>query len=222
MAKLLAKIVQAEKSRKWVEGMASLYFFMEFSIPWIWKWLPEVGITLQKIPCIKRKFCSKFWNKLMQIDPETKKYYGQEIINEMEEKLQGYKILAEKEENQAPNPFEHISQRIRNKKGVITKDQMIEEYLNQMKKDLKKNLYGIASPMEISSKDGENKFSCLAGESQDPFEDFTNEELLDNLFQGIRENLKGKSKMAISNPLTKRTNKNSQNQNPKKVVSPES
>ena len=68
------KIIQAEKSRKWIEGMASLYFFTEFSIPWIWKWLPEVGITLQKIPCIKRRFCSKFWNKLMQIDPETKKY----------------------------------------------------------------------------------------------------------------------------------------------------
>ncbi|KAL2240862.1 UNVERIFIED_CONTAM: hypothetical protein Sindi_0727400 [Sesamum indicum] len=166
--------------------------FTEFSIPWIWKWLPEVGITLQKIPCIKRRFCSKLWNKLMQIDPETKKYYGQEIINEMEEKLQEYKVLAEKEENQGPNPFEHISQRILNKKGVITKNQMIEEYLKQMENDLKKNLSGIASPMETSSKNGKNKFSCLAGEAQNPFEKSSQEEFLDNLFKGIRETLKGK------------------------------
>ena len=110
----------------------------------------------------------------------------------MEEKLQEYKVLAEKEENQAPNPFEHISQRILNKKGVITKNQMIEEYLKQMQNDLKKNLSGIASPMETSSKNGKNKFSCLAGEAQNPFEESSQEEFLDNLFKGIRETLKGK------------------------------
>ena len=81
----------------------------------------------------------------------------------MEEKLQEYKVLAEKEENQAPNPFEHISQRILNKKGVITKNQMIEEYLKQMENDLKKNFSGIASPMETSSKNGEINFLVSLG-----------------------------------------------------------
>ncbi|KAL2226247.1 UNVERIFIED_CONTAM: hypothetical protein Sindi_1983400 [Sesamum indicum] len=75
---------------------------------------------------------------------------------------------------------------------------MIEEYLKQMQNDLKKNLSGIASPMEASSKNGENKLSCLAGESQNPLEKFSQEEFLDNVFKGIRETLKEKSKMEIS------------------------
>ena len=36
-------------------NMNSLNFFMEFSIPWIWKWEPEVGKTDEgDIPCLKR------------------------------------------------------------------------------------------------------------------------------------------------------------------------
>ena len=75
---------------------------------------------------------------------------------------------------------------------------MIEEYLKQMQNDLKKNLSGIASPMETLSKNGENKFFCLAGESRNSLEEFSQEEFLDNLFEEIREALKAKSKMKIS------------------------
>ncbi|KAL2226099.1 UNVERIFIED_CONTAM: hypothetical protein Sindi_1968600, partial [Sesamum indicum] len=79
---------------------------------------------------------------------------------------------------------------------------MIEEYLKQMENDLKKNLSGIASPMETSSKkNGENKFSCLAGEAQNPFEEFLKKNSLTIFLKESGRHLKENQKWTFQNHL---------------------
>lgn len=50
-----------------------MHFWIEFSVSWIWKWVPEVGLNDYKISCLKRTRYVKLWDKLMKIDLEEKK-----------------------------------------------------------------------------------------------------------------------------------------------------
>ena len=48
-----------------IEKIDQMYFFVEFSILWIHKWVPKVGYTPNKnIPCLYRKYFHNFWGKL--------------------------------------------------------------------------------------------------------------------------------------------------------------
>ncbi|KAG5629801.1 hypothetical protein H5410_001518 [Solanum commersonii] len=58
-----------------------IYFFIEFSIPWIHKWVPEVDFTEEQIPYYLRTYYNNFWDKLMKKDPQTKSFYGQEAVD---------------------------------------------------------------------------------------------------------------------------------------------
>ena len=60
-----------------------MYFFIEFSTPWIHKWIPEIGYTPEeKIPCLYRTYYNNFWDKLIRQDPKTGKPYGQELVDQ--------------------------------------------------------------------------------------------------------------------------------------------
>ncbi|KAG5599470.1 hypothetical protein H5410_030840 [Solanum commersonii] len=50
----------------YLDKIDQIYFFIEFSVPWIHKWTPEVGFTEEQIPCLYRTFYNNFWNKLMK------------------------------------------------------------------------------------------------------------------------------------------------------------
>ena len=44
-----------------IEKIDQMYFFIEFSIPWIHKWNPEIGYTPdEKIPCLYRVYYHNF------------------------------------------------------------------------------------------------------------------------------------------------------------------
>ncbi|WMV29265.1 hypothetical protein MTR67_022650 [Solanum verrucosum] len=58
----------------YIERIGQIYFFIEFSIPWIHKWTPEVGFTDEQIPCLYRTFYNNFWDKLMKRDPRQNHY----------------------------------------------------------------------------------------------------------------------------------------------------
>ncbi|KAG5581546.1 hypothetical protein H5410_052173 [Solanum commersonii] len=55
-----------------IKKIDQLYFFIEFLIPWIHKWTPEVGFTKENIPCLYRTCYNNFWDKLMKQDPKVK------------------------------------------------------------------------------------------------------------------------------------------------------
>ncbi|KAG5599351.1 hypothetical protein H5410_030721 [Solanum commersonii] len=58
-----------------------IYFFIEFSIPWIHKWIPKVDFTEEQILCLYRTYYNNFWDKLMKKDPQTKSIYGQKLLD---------------------------------------------------------------------------------------------------------------------------------------------
>ncbi|KAL3830792.1 hypothetical protein ACJIZ3_019594 [Penstemon smallii] len=80
------KEIENKNKEKWIEDIAPMNFFMEFSIPWIWKWSPRFGYTEKNIPCIYRNYHIQFWNKLLEIYPNTNRLlYGQEIVDSIKE-----------------------------------------------------------------------------------------------------------------------------------------
>ncbi|KAG5630527.1 hypothetical protein H5410_002244 [Solanum commersonii] len=48
------------------QQIEQIYFFIEFSVPWIHKWVPEVDFTEEQIPCLYRTYYNNFWDKLMK------------------------------------------------------------------------------------------------------------------------------------------------------------
>ncbi|KAG5630949.1 hypothetical protein H5410_002666 [Solanum commersonii] len=43
-----------------LKRIGQIYFFIEFSIPWIHKWTLEVGFTEENIPCLYRVYYNNF------------------------------------------------------------------------------------------------------------------------------------------------------------------
>ncbi|KAG5615443.1 hypothetical protein H5410_015267 [Solanum commersonii] len=60
------KLIKLQEENIFFEGMSVMYFFMEFSIPWIMKWSVEVHNTSEGFPCLQRTVYTKFWSKLLQ------------------------------------------------------------------------------------------------------------------------------------------------------------
>lgn len=68
-----------------------MYFFIEFSIPWIHKWTSEVGYTpIENIPCLYRKYFTNFWEELNRQDPATGQLYGQELLDQITNTVKTY------------------------------------------------------------------------------------------------------------------------------------
>lgn len=79
------------------EKIENIYFFIEFSVPWIHKWTPELEFTEEQIPCLYRTFYNNFWDKLMKKDPKTKVLYGQELLDSIKMKIQEYSSIPHKD-----------------------------------------------------------------------------------------------------------------------------
>ncbi|KAI5655482.1 hypothetical protein M9H77_32669 [Catharanthus roseus] len=114
-----------------------MFFFIEFSIPWVWKWTPDMGYTQQNIPCLRRATHSRFWDRL---------------------KLQ---------------------------KDVISKEDIIKSYMEELKKELVKNL--LPEDKTDVSMTGSSNENCLAGESQDPDMDDFSEADIDHMVKDIED-----------------------------------
>ncbi|KAG5630729.1 hypothetical protein H5410_002446 [Solanum commersonii] len=95
----------------YIEQIEQIYFFIEFSIPWIHKWIPKVGFTEEQIPCLYRIYYNNFWDKLMKNDPMTKSLYGQELLDSISQRIQDYGTIPHKGII-ADNSVKHIAIRI--------------------------------------------------------------------------------------------------------------
>ncbi|KAI5668218.1 hypothetical protein M9H77_18071 [Catharanthus roseus] len=162
-----------------------MIFFIEFSIPWVWKWTPEVSYTPQNLPCLKRVTHSRFWDRLIKINPDTNQIHGQNILNEIHIKNDKYQTMKEKGEIKEINPFHHIATKLKLQKEVITKEDLIRSYMEELKKDLVKNL--VEDNKSDMSMTGSSNEDCLAGESQDPNMEEISEEDIDQMAKEIEQ-----------------------------------
>lgn len=172
------KVLEYQEKNLCIEGISSMLFFMEFSIPWIWKWTPVFGYTEEMIPCIKRVHYSKFWDKMIKENPDTKKIFGIDTLILIDEKI---KIYEERINNQiqrlSPSPFDHITRKIKMMSEVITKEEMISLYMEEVKKDLMSKL-GDENMSQVSDT------SMDYAEAQNP-----NEILMDDIFDAVKDTL---------------------------------
>ncbi|KAG5630946.1 hypothetical protein H5410_002663 [Solanum commersonii] len=95
----------------WLERIDQIYFFIEFSIPWIHKWTLEVGFTEENIPCLYRVYYNNFWDKLMKQYPKTKQLIGQELLDSIREKINDYNTIRPTQII-VDNSVQHIARRI--------------------------------------------------------------------------------------------------------------
>ena len=118
-----------------------LVFFIEFRFPWIWKWKPIFGYNDLMIPCIKRKGLTKYWDKLDRICPGSTLIEGSDLYKTIEKKIQLYKQNFDqrqvKKDSEIPSPFQHISKKYA---GTLSKGEIIDLYIEEMKKDLYDNI----------------------------------------------------------------------------------
>ncbi|KAG5611600.1 hypothetical protein H5410_022881, partial [Solanum commersonii] len=121
----------------YIEQIEQIYFFIEFSIPWIHKWTPEVGFTEEQISCLYRIYYNNFWDKLMKKDPMTKSLYGQELMDFISQIIQDYGTIPYKGII-ADNSVKHIAKRISIQDG--NKEEMIKEYLDEIRRNLLLNI----------------------------------------------------------------------------------
>ncbi|KAG5570744.1 hypothetical protein H5410_060510 [Solanum commersonii] len=54
------KLISLQRDKLFFEGMSSMYFFIEFSIPWIMKWSVEVDNTFEGFPCLQRNLIQSY------------------------------------------------------------------------------------------------------------------------------------------------------------------
>ncbi|KAG5598445.1 hypothetical protein H5410_029815 [Solanum commersonii] len=116
------KLIKMAHDNIFFDEIAMMYFFIEFSVPWIMKWNVE------------------FWSKLLLKDLEGK-IHGQEILDLINDKINNYHVqeIAEPQEDSL-SPFKQISRKLHMKKGIVSRSETIALYMEEVKKDLMKNL----------------------------------------------------------------------------------
>ncbi|KAG5590204.1 hypothetical protein H5410_040718 [Solanum commersonii] len=114
-----------------------IYFFIEFSISWIYKWTPEVVFTKEQILCLYRTFLNNSWDKLMNKDPNKKSIYGQELLDLIEKRIQEYCITSQKGII-VDSSVRHIARKISIQDK--NKEEMIKNYLEEVKKNVLLNI----------------------------------------------------------------------------------
>ena len=111
-----------------------MYFYIEFSIPWIHRWSIEIGYDTQQIPALYRTFYCNFWDKLLRKDPETKLPYGHDQREEIVKKIAEYEKAPKKSILIEEKSLNYVSRRLSAHGG--NKMQMIEEYLSEVRDKL--------------------------------------------------------------------------------------
>lgn len=192
-----------------LEAISSMHFFMEFSIPWIWKWSPHVDYTPSKFPSLQRSYFTKFWPKMLHKNPETKILNAQETIDHINQQIKKYQEQKKFSEiasstEAAPSTSQKVN---------LTKEEIIKSfrlYCSELKENLKRftkheNTKDEGSSEDISdnmSVDNHSQTQCLAGESQPDDEEIPEEDLpIDCMIDMIEESITQRKNLS----KTKRT-----------------
>ncbi|KAI5678323.1 hypothetical protein M9H77_09273 [Catharanthus roseus] len=88
-------------------------------------------------------------------------------------------------EIKSTSPFHHLTTRLKLQKDVIPKEDLIRSYMQELKKELIKNLLP-EDKTDVSMTDSSNE-DCLVGESQDPdIDDFSKADI-DHIVKDIED-----------------------------------
>ncbi|KAG5606941.1 hypothetical protein H5410_028433 [Solanum commersonii] len=131
----------------------------------------EVHNTSEGFPCLQRTVYTKFWSKLLQKNPEGK-LHGQEIIDLINVTISKYYDTAhmEPQVTEDSSPFKRITRKLQMKKRLISKSEAIAIYMEEVKKDLMKNLdFDIKDDISMvsASHTNEKEDACIAGAEQE-------------------------------------------------------
>ena len=122
------------------QQIEQIFFFIEFSVPWIHKWVPEVDFTEEQIPCLYRTYYNNFWDKLMKKDPQTKSIYGQELLDLITKTIHDYKSIPNKGiMTDDSTSVKHMARKISNHDDG-EQNEMIMKYLEEVKKKILLNV----------------------------------------------------------------------------------
>lgn len=200
-------IIESQLNNKLIEGMPSLHYFVQFGIPWIWKWSPEVGYTTQQLPCLRRIFFTKFWKKMISKDKDGL-MESQQTLDLINETIGSYKEQIKlKQQRETPSPFQQIARKIQLIKGhdQMTKDEILAHYFEEIKKDLIHNL-NQEGPSDMSmtesSQNEEDDTELYPGEGQEPFDEDFDEDKITAMIDNLKDSIpkaKGKGKTSVNN-----------------------
>ncbi|KAG5619539.1 hypothetical protein H5410_004757 [Solanum commersonii] len=173
------KLINMEQDNIFFEGMSVMYFFTEFSIPWILKWNVE------------------FWSKLINKDLDGK-VHGQEILDLINDTINKYHVqeISQPQEDTL-SPFKQIARKLHMKKGIISRSEAIALYMEEVKKDLIRNLdidIGDDISMTSATHTNQDDEACMAGEAQSYHS--AKKVDIDDLFKKFQEQVEESSEKA--------------------------
>ncbi|KAG5570742.1 hypothetical protein H5410_060508 [Solanum commersonii] len=151
-----------------------MYFFIEFSIPWIMKWSVEIHKDLEG------------------------KIHGQEILDLINQTIGKYHNIGRLEiQGDDVSPSKQITRKLYMKKGILSTSEAKAIYMEEVKKDLIKNLYidiGDDIFMASASHSNNDDEGYMAGEAQS---DHSNDEIdIDALLAKFEEQVEESSNKA--------------------------
>lgn len=98
---------------------------MEFSIPWIFRWIIEVGTDSDDMPCLFRRFHTKFWPKLNSKGLDGK-LIGQELLDSIQTALTRYSKNISEIPIIEESHFAKITKKIQIQKGgILSQEELI-------------------------------------------------------------------------------------------------
>ncbi|KAG5616236.1 hypothetical protein H5410_016060 [Solanum commersonii] len=164
----LNKLYQQEHI-SYLQQIEHICFFIEFSIPWIHKWVPEVDFTEEQIPCLYRTHYNNFWDKLMKKDPQTKSIHGKELLDQIASTIKEYNRIPNKGiVTDDSTSVKHMDRRISNH-DEVEQNEIILDYLEEVKKTLLANLNHYAkSDSSMRSEASEDMHEAQQIEEKEP------------------------------------------------------
>jgi hypothetical protein len=145
-------------------GRNTLWFFAEFRLVWIWKWDLQIHTDQLKIPVIQRTFWCKWWDgfdekkALENIRTTTANYVA---TSEAERTTSTNALM------QSSNLFSLLLDSVKDKYPHLSMSDHKVKVMEAIKEQF------LASQLYEPSED-----QVLAGEAQDPYEDFEDEDMM--------------------------------------------
>ena len=128
-------------------------------------------------------------------------YTYKDRIDYIQKALKIYKDqLAFKKPKGNLSPYQMVEENLKAQGKInLSKEEIVEAYLNQMKEDLVRNLeyQESDSSMKTMYDEDENQFQCLAGESQ-PLDDISIEDIFATMKENISRSIKDKGECSTT------------------------
>ncbi|KAG5580001.1 hypothetical protein H5410_050628 [Solanum commersonii] len=151
------------------QQIEQIYFFIEFSVPWIHKWVSEVDFIEEQNPCLYRTYYNNFLDKLIKKDRQTKSIYEQELLDLITKTIHDYKSISNKGIlTDDSTSVKHMARKLSNH-DEGEQNEMIMKFLEEVKKKILLNISHYAkSDSSMRSKTSEDMHETQSYEEDAP------------------------------------------------------